>query len=151
MGFSAGGHLASTIATHFHKSYIDNTEGISLRPSFQILGYPVISFMDSLAHMGSRNNLIGEHPSAEMIRGFSNELNVTEDSPPAFIVHASDDKTVKVENSIEYYEALVKKHVLAEIHIYQKGGHGFGIHNKTTTDEWMERLHNWMRANKWTL
>ena len=149
MGFSAGGHLASTIATHFHKNYIDNAEGISLRPSFQILGYPVISFTDSLAHMGSRKNLVGEHPSAETIRDFSGELNITSDSPPAFLVHASDDKTVKVGNSIKYYEALVEKKIPAEMHIYEKGGHGFGMHNKTTTDDWMERLHNWMLAKKW--
>lgn len=148
MGFSAGGHLASTIATHYHKSYIDNPESISLRPDFQILGYPVISLSDSLAHMGSRTNLLGKNPGAEAIKEFSNEWQVTADAPAAYLVHASDDKTVKVQNSVLYYLALLDKNVPAEMHIYEKGGHGFGMHNKTTKDEWMESLHHWMQARK---
>ncbi|MDP4263591.1 MAG: alpha/beta hydrolase [Bacteroidota bacterium] len=147
MGFSAGGHLAATSSTHFDKAVIDNPHNISLRPDFSILIYPVISLTDSLAHMGSRVNLIGKDPSPEMIRNYSNEWQVTPQTPPAFMVHAGDDKTVNPENSIHYYEALLKNHVLAELHLYQKGGHGFGLNNKTTNDQWIERLKNWLQEN----
>ncbi len=95
MGFSAGGHLASTASTHFDKSYIANPLNTSLRPDFSILGYPVISFTDSLTHMGSRDNLVGKNPSQEMIHKFSNELQVTEKTPPTFLVLASDDQYSK--------------------------------------------------------
>lgn len=146
MGFSAGGHLASTASTHFDKSYISNPLNTSLRPDFSILGYPVISFTDSLTHMGSRNNLIGKNPSREMIHKFSNELQVNEKTPPTFLVLASDDKTVNPENSIKYYEALLKNKVPAEMHIYQNGGHGFGTH-LLAKNNWMETLKNWMEHN----
>lgn len=149
MGFSAGGHLASTAATHFEKSYIDNSGKIDLRPDFQILLYPVISFADSIGHLGSRENLIGKNPSKEIIRNYSNELQVTSNSPPAFIALAEDDDVVDPLNSIYYYQALLKNKVPAEIHIYEKGGHGFGINNKTTKDKWTERLYSWMLANGW--
>lgn len=151
MGFSAGGHLASTAATHFQKSYVDNSNKINLRPDFQILLYPVISFADSIGHIGSKANLIGKNPPEEMTRSFSNELQVSPGSPPAFLVHASDDKTVNVLNSIYYYQALIKNKVSAEMHVYEKGGHGFGLYNKTTKDLWIERLHNWMQANGWLI
>ncbi len=146
MGFSAGGHLASTASTHFDKSYISNPLNTSLRPDFSILGYPVISFADSLTHMGSRNNLVGRNPSKEMIEKFSNELQVNEKTPPTFLVLASDDKTVNPENSIKYYEALLKNKVPAEMHIYQNGGHGFGTH-LLAKNNWMETLKNWMAHN----
>jgi acetyl esterase/lipase len=149
MGFSAGGHLASTASTHFNKAVVDNPNMISLRPDFSILLYPVISFTDSIGHIGSRNNLIGKDPSAEKIKEYSNEMQVTPDTPPAFLVHAGDDKGVKPENSIRYYQALLKNNVPAELHLYQKGGHGFGLNNKTTDDKWMERLKNWMQGNGW--
>ncbi len=147
MGFSAGGHLASTVATHFSSAVIDNPNNVSLRPDFSILLYPVISFTDSLAHVGSRNNLIGKN--ALKVNEYSNELQVNQQTPTAFLVHAADDKTVKVQNSIRYYEALLKNNVLSELHIYPKGGHGFGMNNKTTNDKWMERLKNWLQANGW--
>jgi acetyl esterase/lipase len=149
MGFSAGGHLASTASTHFTKAVIDNGSNISLRPDFSVLLYPVISLTDSLAHMGSRNNLIGNDPSMEKIKEYSNEMQVTAGTPPAFIVHASDDKGVKALNSVKYYEALLKNNVPAELHLYQKGGHGFGLNNKTTNDKWTERLKNWMVSSGW--
>src|SRR6185295_7666100 len=149
MGFSAGGHLAATASTHFTKTVIDNPTSVSLRPDFSILLYPVISFMDSLAHMGSRNNLVGKDAPAAKVYEYSNELQVTAQTPPAFLVHAADDKTVKVQNSIRYYEALLKNGVLSELHIYPKGGHGFGMNNKTTPDHWMDRLKNWMQSNGW--
>ena len=148
MGFSAGGHLASTLGTHFNMVMVDNPKNINLRPDFMILGYPVISFADSLAHMGSRDNLIGKNASTEKIRLYSNELQITAQTPPTFLVHASDDKTVKVENSILFFEALLKNKVLAEMHIYEKGGHGFGLHNPTTKSDWFDIAINWMISNK---
>ncbi len=149
MGFSAGGHLASTASTHFDNHLIDNPSTTSLRPDFSVLIYPVISFSDSLTHMGSRNNLLGKNPSPEKITLYSNELQVNAKTPTAFLVHAGDDKSVKPGNSIRYYEALLKNNVAAELHLYQNGGHGFGMNNITTGDKWMERLKNWLLANKY--
>lgn len=146
MGFSAGGHLASTASTHFDNAYISNLLNTSLRPDFSILGYPVISFTDSLTHMGSRDNLVGKNPSQETIRNFSNELQVTEKTPPTFLVLAGDDNTVNPENSILYYEALLKNKVPAEMHIYENGGHGFGTHI-LARNNWMETLKHWMEHN----
>ena len=149
MGFSAGGHLASSAATHFQKNYIENPGNTNLRPDFQILIYPVISFIDSICHMGSRENLIGKNPSPDKIKEYSGELQVTAATPAAFLMHATDDKTVNSLNSIYYYEALIKNKIPAELHIYEKGGHGFGMYNKTTNDMWIDRLYNWMKANGW--
>jgi acetyl esterase/lipase len=148
-GFSAGGHLASTAGTHFQKVLVDNPKKTSVRPDFMILLYPVISFTDSLTHLGSRNNLIGKSPSGDMIKQFSNELQVTKDTPPAFIVHAGDDGAVKVENSLRFYEALKKNGILAELFIYPRGGHGFGLINPTSPDRWMDRCLDWMKSNDW--
>ena len=147
MGFSAGGHLASTASTHFNKPVIDNPGNTSLRPDFSVLIYPVISFTDSLAHMGSRSNLIGERPSAEKIQEYSNELQVNGQTPPAFLVHASDDDGVKAGNSKQYYEALIRNNIPAELRLYPAGGHGFGMNNKTTPDSWMNRLKTWLKNN----
>lgn len=149
MGFSAGGHLASTAGTHFDKSVIENKNNISLRPDFMILIYPVISFTDSIGHIGSRDNLLGKNPSAEKISGYSGELQVMANTPPAFLVHAGNDDVVKVQNSIRFYEAEQKHNIPAEMHIYPKGGHGFGMNNPTTKDLWMERLKNWLDLNGW--
>ena len=145
MGFSAGGHLASTAATHFNfKADISNNDTISCRPDFAILIYPVISFDTTIFHRGSRNNLIGTNPSKEKTDFFSNELQVTANTPPSFLVHASDDGSVPVENSVRFYQACVKNKVPVEMHTYPKGGHGFGMYNRTTDDSWMERLRNWL-------
>lgn len=149
MGFSAGGHLAATASTHFNKAAIENPDNISLRPDFSLLIYPVISFTDSLTHMGSRNNLIGKNASPEKIKEYSNELLVNEQTPPAFLVHAIDDGAVKKGNSLQYYDALQRNKVPAEIHLYQQGGHGFGMNNKTTSDSWMDRLKNWLLVNQY--
>jgi acetyl esterase/lipase len=149
MGFSAGGHLASTAGTHFNAPVIENSRHTSLRPDFMILLYPVISFTDSLAHMGSRINLIGKNAPEEKIRYYSSELQATPQTPPAFIVHAKDDGAVKVQNSIHFYEALQKNKVPAMLHLYEKGGHGFGMINKTSPDRWMDWLKDWMRDNGW--
>lgn len=145
MGFSAGGHLASTAATHFASNAdVSNTDTTSVRPDFAILIYPVISFDSTITHKGSRNNLVGANASAEKIQLFSNEMQVTAKTPASFLVHAGDDGAVPVENSIRYYQACVKQKVPAEMHLYPKGGHGFGMFNKTTADNWMERLKNWL-------
>jgi acetyl esterase/lipase len=149
MGFSAGGHLASTAGTHFEKPVIDNPEKISLRPDFMMLIYPVISFQDSFGHIGSRDNLIGKNPSKEKIDFYSNELQVNSTTPPTFLVHASDDDGVDPENSIVFYQHLLKAKVPAELHTFQRGGHGFGMINKTNDQLWMEWGRLWMAANGW--
>jgi acetyl esterase/lipase len=147
MGFSAGGHLASSVATHFDRMADPNeTDTTSVRPDFAILIYPVISFSDELTHMGSRNNLIGTDPGEADILYWSNEKQVGPDSPPAFLVHAGDDEAVPVGNSLAYYQACLEKGVPAEMHIYPAGGHGFGLYNTTTPDSWMDRLKNWLRT-----
>jgi acetyl esterase/lipase len=151
MGFSAGGHLAATTSTHFDKAVISNPANISLRPDFSILIYPVISFTDSLTHVGSRNNLIGKTPSAEQIKDYSNEGRVNAKTPPAFLVHAKDDDAVKFGNSVAYYESLIKNKVPAELRLYENGGHGFGLNNPTTPDKWTERLKTWLKINRYIL
>lgn len=146
MGFSAGGHLASTAATHFNfRADAQNTDTTSARPDFAILIYPVISFDSSITHKGSRNNLVGTQPVKEKELFFSNDTQVTATTPPSFLVHASDDAAVPVENSIRYYQSCVKYKVPVEMHLYPKGGHGFGMNNKTTDDNWLERLRNWLQ------
>ena len=149
MGFSAGGHLASTAGTHFNNVVIDDKENISVKPNFMMLIYPVISFQDSIGHIGSRDQLIGKNPSEEKKHEYSNELQVTDSTPPTFLVHASDDPAVKVQNSINFYLALLQHKIKAEMHIYQTGGHGFGMHIKNDNDLWMERCKNWMQLNGW--
>jgi len=148
IGFSAGGHLVSTGITKFSESYIENTSNTSLRPDFAILGYPVISMDSAICHKGSRDNLLGKKAAAAKLNLFSSDMQVTAQTPPTFLVHASDDKSVSVENSIRFYQALIKNKVNAELHIYQNGGHGFGLHNATTSDAWFERATTWMRVNK---
>ena len=149
MGFSAGGHLASTATTHFNfKADAANADTTSARPDFAILIYPVITFDSTFGHKGSRNNLVGANASKEKFDFYSNELQVTSTTPPTFLIHASDDATVPVENSIRFYQACIKNKVPAEMHIYPKGGHGFGMYNKTTDDNWMERLRNWLKSIK---
>ena len=147
MGFSAGGHLASTAGTHFRQAYIDNPKNTNLRPDFMLLIYPVISSNKAIAHMGSFERLVGKDASEEKMKEYSNEFNVTAQTPPAFLVHASDDRGVKSENSIVFYQALLRNQVPAELHIYQRGGHGFGLHNTSTKDLWFDRAINWLDSN----
>ncbi|PTQ93963.1 acetyl esterase/lipase [Mucilaginibacter yixingensis] len=149
MGFSAGGHLASTAGTHFTKPVIDNKENTNLRPDFMILIYPVISFQDVYGHVGSREQLIGKNPSQEKIKEYSNELQVTSETPTTFLVHASDDNVVHPLNSILFYQALLANHIPAELHLYQTGGHGFGRYRQNTADEWLDRCFDWMTLNGW--
>lgn len=136
MGSSAGGHLASTAATHFTEDS---------RPDFQILFYPVVSMVNP-THQGSKDNLLGKTPSQEMLNLYSNEKQVTPQTPPAFIMHSSDDKAVPVSNSIDYYTALVKNGVSASLHIYPIGGHGWGFRdNFIYKRQWTGELEKWLR------
>ncbi|MEL1245557.1 alpha/beta hydrolase [Flavobacterium sp. DGU11] len=148
MGFSAGGHLAATASTHFDKSEIDNPKNTSLRPDFSILIYPVISFSNSLTHTGSRENLLGKSAKPDRAIYYSNELAVTAQTPPAFLVHSADDDLVPVGNSIAYYKALQEYKIFSEMILYPHGGHGYGMNNTTTEDKWMDRLKEWMVASK---
>ena len=114
-----------------------------------ILLYPVISFSDEIGHIGSRTNLLGESPSDELIKLYSNELQVTNQTPPTFLMHAGDDESVKVANSLRFYEALNQNGVPSELLIFPKGGHGFGLINPTSPDRWMDRCLDWMKGNGW--
>ena len=148
MGFSAGGHLAATASTHFNKDYTGSLSGANLRPDFSILLYPVIS-MRSFGHGGSKQSLLGKNPTEEELALFSNEEQVTAQTPKAFIVHASDDNAVPLKNSLLYAERLTANKVPVDLHVYAKGGHGFGLNNKTTSgDLWFDRLITWMKANQ---
>ena len=147
MGFSAGGHLAATAATHFTQPVGTGVSTTSVRPDFAVLVYPVISFADSLVHPGSRKTLLGPDPTPAQVRLYSNELQVSAATPPVFLVHAEDDKVVKVQNSLYFYLACVRHGVPAEMHLYPAGGHGFGIHNKAVQDSWVEHLKNWLLTN----
>jgi acetyl esterase/lipase len=147
MGFSAGGHLAATAGTHFDKALIDNKKGTSLRPDFMILIYPVISFMDSVGHMGSREYLIGKTPTDEQIRYFSNEYHVSKSTPPTFLTAAGDDSVVPLNNSLFFYNALKKNSIPSEMHIYSAGEHGFL--KQPPFEEWFGRCCYWMKCNGW--
>jgi len=150
MGFSAGGHLASTVATHYDKGNPeakDPVERMSCRPDFVLLGYPVISMDDAITHKGSKKALLRSDPSPQRAKEFSNELQVTEDTPPAFLFLAADDKAVPPENSIRFFEALKKHGVPAEMHIYPSGGHGFSlaINRDRHTARWTQDAAAWLR------
>jgi acetyl esterase/lipase len=138
IGYSAGGHLASTLGTHYSKSYIPNKENINLRPDFMILVYPVISMEDQLTHFGSKISLLGMEPGKEKVELFSNELQVTKDTPPTYLTHCGDDGLVDVNNSIVFYQALQKNGVDAELHLFPKGNHGFT--QRLPVSEWMEPM-----------
>jgi acetyl esterase/lipase len=148
MGFSAGGHLAATASTHFTKDYTGILPGVNLRPDFSILLYPVIS-VRSFGHGGSSQNLLGKNPSEEDLHLFSNEEQVSPQTPKAFLVHAADDNAVPLKNSLLYAEKLTANKVPVDLHVYAKGGHGFGLNNKTTSgDLWFDRLISWLKANQ---
>ena len=152
MGFSAGGHLAAWVGASRRGIPGDLAGALSATsaaPDFLVLLYPVISFSDSLAHLGSRTNLLGERPTAAQIRLYSANEQVTAQTPPVFLLHAQDDEVVKVQNSLRFYEACLQHKVPVEMHLYPKGGHGFGMHNPSTPDHWMDRLHNWLEAGGW--
>lgn len=147
MGFSAGGHLASTAGTHFIPLRKELSTA-NVRPDFMMLIYPVISFNEDVGHMGSRDNLLGKNPDKKLVHLFSNEEQVSPQTPPTFLVHASDDGEVNPENSIRFYQALLKNKVSAELHLFENGGHGFGLHNASTKEDWFHACIEWMRTNK---
>ncbi|WP_202616960.1 alpha/beta hydrolase [Arcticibacter tournemirensis] len=151
MGFSAGGHLVTTVGTHFGKTALDNPQSTSLKPAFVIAVYPVVSFADSLTHWDSRNNLIGPDITSAEIKEYSNELQVTVDTPPFFLVSALDDNVVKVENSLYLEAALRQCEVPVELYLYAKGGHGFGVNNKTVSKQWTAPCMKWILSNKWKI
>lgn len=153
LGFSAGGHLASTTGTHFDAgvaSSSDPIERASSRPDFEILLYPVITMRDSVAHAGSKLNLLGKDPSPELVHLLSNEEQVTAQTPPTFLVHTVDDRTVPVENTLLFYRALRAAGVPAEMHIFEHGPHGFGLAtNNPVLATWTSLCENWMRMHGW--
>lgn len=141
MGFSAGGHLASTVGTHFKTP--------EQRPAFMILAYPVITMDSTFTHKGSRNNLLGKKPTDDLVKLYSNELQVSKKTPPTFIVHATDDKTVPIKNSVEMYNALITNKIKAELDTFAVGGHGFGMRKRgIPVDNWPELLKKWLLTNK---
>lgn len=149
MGFSAGGHLAASLANHYNDVKIENPTKVSLRPDFQILIYPVISFGPE-GHEGSRINLIGNASDAKTVKAidyFSNEKQITKDTPPAFLVHSKDDDAVPVANAIHYYDNLIANKVPAELYLYEKGGHGYGMKNSTSEIIWTSVMKTWMQKS----
>ncbi len=153
MGFSAGGHLASTLSTHYDNGYdtdVGSLTSFSCRPDFSILVYPVISMDTSFTHMGSRTNLIGKDPLTPSVLQFSNELHITDDTPPTLLVHATDDKAVPVENSLRYYQNLVKHDVPASLLIYESGGHGFGMaeNKEGAVKRWLDDCKSWLTERR---
>ena len=148
MGFSAGGHLASTLGTHFdygEKTSADSTDRLSCRPDFMVLIYPVISFVDSSAHRGSEEALLGKNAGKDLLVSFSSELQVRDDTPPAFIVQANDDGAVPADNSLLMVKALRKKGIPVEFHLVSEGGHGFGLAvNNPHVGSWTENLRLWL-------
>ena len=137
MGFSAGGHLASTLGTHFKTK--------KERPAFMILAYPVVSLQDDIGHRGSRQNLMGNNPDPEMMNMYSNELQVTKDTPPTFLLHAKDDRGVNFDNSVRFKQALDLHDVSCELHLFEKGGHGFGMRKQNIpVDNWPNLLKEWL-------
>jgi acetyl esterase/lipase len=152
-GASAGGHLASSAAT-LYEDPAGKTgaalDSVSARPDFAILLYPVISMKESFAHAGSRRALLGEHPAGPLLEKMSTDLRVTNATPPVFIVHAEDDKSVPLENTLRFYQALRNAGVAAELHVYEKGGHGFGMRSDLgPTSMWPQRCAEWMRSHGW--
>jgi acetyl esterase/lipase len=149
MGFSAGGHLASTLSTHFDTGQTNAEQAVdqvSCRPDFSILMYPVITMDTAVAHMGSRRNLIGENPTAEMVLYYSNEEQITSQTPPTLLIHADDDRGVVPENSVRYYLKLREQGVPAAMHIFEKGGHGFSFGlGQGAVEKWRALCQDWMR------
>jgi acetyl esterase/lipase len=151
MGFSAGGHLASSASTHFDAGKADAADAIdrvSSRPDFAVLGYPVISFVEPWTHQGSKTNLLGEHPDPALARSLSSETQVTASTPPTFIYHTNADTTVPVENAVAYFLALRKAGIPAEMHVFKDGRHGSGLAlQDPALSEWPTLLANWLRVS----
>jgi acetyl esterase/lipase len=149
IGFSAGGHLAATTGTMFTTPVLSQWSSADVRPDFLMLIYPVITFTESSVHQGSRQQLLGATPSEADMKRFSAELAVTDETPPTFLIHAADDQTVPVANSILFFEALQAHKIPAQLMIYPAGGHGYGLNNATTGDRWIERCRQWLQSQGW--
>lgn len=151
LGFSAGGHLASTAATMFSDGGNRSADPImrmSSRPNFAVLVYPVISMAEGVTHGGSRQNLLGRDADEALVERWSTDRQVSDKTPPTFLIHASDDEAVPVKNSLLFYEALVAHRVPAELHVYEEGGHGFGIlRGDRPADKWPEQLEPWLKKH----
>lgn len=148
MGFSAGGHLAGTASTMYDERVYTRKDDTSARPDFSLLIYGVLSMQDGVTHEGSKRNLLGNTVAKAQADRFSNELRVDANTPPAFLVHSTDDSTVPVENSIRYYQALKEHGVTGELHIYESGGHGYGLApNGDTESMWSEACRAWMKKH----
>ncbi len=147
LGFSAGGHLASSLSTHFDDIVYEAENSTNARPDFAVLVYPVVSMLDGVTHQGSKLALLGSTPSKESILKYSNAEQITPNTPPTFLVHATDDGAVPVENSIEYYLSLKAHEVPAEMHLYENGGHGFGLGVSGTNANWSQNLKQWFLAH----
>lgn len=150
MGFSAGGHLASSVATLYDEQTSepqDALDRVSARPDFAVLAYPVISFTTEYVHAGSRRNLLGESPASELVQHLSTDLRVTANTPPVFLIHTNEDTVVPAENSVLFYLALRKAGVPAEMHIYERGPHGVGLAwSDAVLSSWPARLADWLRV-----
>ena len=148
MGFSAGGHLASTLSTHYDAGDPDSpdpVDRVSCRPDFSILIYPVISFADGVTHQGSKRSLLGENPDPKLVEYYSNELQVTEDTPPAILIHSADDGGVPLQNSLGYYDAIRKYNKQSELHVYPYGGHGYSLAiGRGHLSTWPDRVIDWL-------
>ncbi|MCX2573300.1 alpha/beta hydrolase [Pedobacter sandarakinus] len=147
LGFSAGGHFASTLLTHYGDVKIDNPEKINLKPDFGVLVYPVISFQESV-HAGTKRNLLGDQPSDSLSTYFSANKNVDRQTPPVYFVHAKDDQVVPVANSELMHQALLAANVPSNLLYYEKGGHGFGLTNKTSDVDWFKLMAGWLKTQK---
>ncbi len=148
LGYSAGGHLAATLSTKYNDKVYENSDDISARPDFSLLIYPVISMTLETTHKGSKNKLLGKDASTQLINQFSAEKLVTPDTPPTFLAHAVDDKAVVVENSLHYFVRLRESGIKTELHVYQSGGHGFGLGKDGTSKSWTEDCKSWLKANQ---
>ena len=149
LGFSAGGHLASTLSTHFKTNYTqDGPATAALRPDFSVLVYPVITMEDGVTHKGSKMNLIGPDVKEDDVLHFSNENQVTKHTPATYIVHAADDKAVPIENAYRYQKALQAHGVPNKLYQYEKGGHGFGMVNTLEAGDWFADMITWIQTFK---
>lgn len=150
MGFSAGGHVASTLSTHYNEKVYEPTDTVSARPDFSIFIYPVITMDSTYTHAGSRYLLLGEKPIDSQVKRFSNELQVNSYTPPAFLVHSLDDEAVPFMNSINYTIALRKNNIPCELHLYEKGGHGYGLGKGNGTETtWPDACKKWLLSHGW--
>ena len=151
VGFSAGGHLASTASTHFNDEVYKPAENVSARPDFAVLVYPVITMEPSYSEKGTRESLIGPDADQALIDRFSSEKQVTKETPTTFLAHAMNDKLVPYTNSVNYANALREKGVECELHLYARGDHGLGARNPIETQAfWHDACEKWLRMNGWT-